>query len=121
MGLDTELCRLLRGGLLKRGQLFGEGGVGDYRGLRLTLEHALGLVQGFVDSNRLLIDDKVVMAIVEAAEDLKLLLVVRGQFAAITSTIVSDDLLDLFGVGRAFSRSTALSLRRLSRFIRSHY
>ena len=43
------------------------------------------------------------MAIVEAAEDLKLLLVVRGKFATITSTIVSDHLLDLFGVGRAFS------------------
>ena len=51
MGLYTELCRLLRGGLLKSGQLFGEGGVGDHRGLRLTLEHALGLVQGFVNSN----------------------------------------------------------------------
>ena len=51
MGLDTELCRLLRGGLLESGQLFGEGWVGDHRGLRLTFEHALGLVQGFVDSN----------------------------------------------------------------------
>ena len=60
------------------------------------------------------------MAIVETAEDLQLLLVVRGQFAAITSTIIPDDLLDLFGVGRALSRTAALSLRRLSRFIRSY-
>ena len=60
------------------------------------------------------------MAIVETAEDLQLLLVVRGQFAAIASTIIPDDLLDLFGVGRALSRTAALSLRRLGRFIRSY-
>ena len=60
------------------------------------------------------------MAIVETAEDLQLLLVVRGQFAAIASTIIPDDLLDLFGVGRALSRTAALPLRRLGRFIRSY-
>ena len=60
------------------------------------------------------------MAIVEAAEDVELLLVVRGQFAAITPTIVPNSLLNFFGVGRVLGRTAALPLRQLSRFIRSY-